>query len=70
MMKRLIRKKIIQVMTLCLAAVYFVVALSGTSMAESKELTVLVWSHFITDVDKVLKKHAEEFGKQKGVKVS
>ncbi len=56
-------------MILCLAAIFFIVASYGTSMAESKEVTVLVWSHFIPDVDKVLKKHAEEFGKQKGVKV-
>ncbi|MBW1711797.1 MAG: extracellular solute-binding protein [Deltaproteobacteria bacterium] len=41
----------------------------GKAVAAEKELTILVWSHFIPDVDKVLKKHAEEFGKLKGVKV-
>ena len=38
-------------------------------LAQNRELTVLVWSHFIPDVDKVLKKHAEDFGKMKGVTV-
>jgi len=38
-------------------------------LAQSKDLTVLVWSHFIPDVDQVLKKHAEEFGKMKGIDV-
>ncbi len=69
MMERLVRKKNVQVMVLCFAAIFFIVVLCGTSMAKSEEVTVLVWSHFIPDVDKVLKKHAEEFGKQKGVKV-
>lgn len=38
-------------------------------LAKNQELTVLVWSHFISDVDEVLKKHAEDFGKIKGVTV-
>lgn len=37
--------------------------------AADQELTVLVWSHFIPDVDQVLKKHAEDFGRLKGVTV-
>jgi spermidine/putrescine-binding protein len=37
--------------------------------AAEKELTIMVWSHFIPDVDKELKAHAEEFAKKKGVKV-
>jgi multiple sugar transport system substrate-binding protein len=35
----------------------------------AEELTVLVWSHFIPDVDNVLKEHAAAFEKEKGVKV-
>ena len=44
-------------------AVVFIaaVALSLPAAAQKQEITVLVWSHFIPDVDKVLKKHAEEF---------
>jgi len=41
----------------------------GPVEAQNQELTVLVWSHFIPDVDEVLKKHAEDFGKMKGVTV-
>ena len=37
--------------------------------AAARELTMLVWSHFIPDVDEVLKKQAEEFSKARGVKV-
>ncbi len=37
--------------------------------AQKAEISVLVWSHFIPDVDKVLKKHAEEFGAARGVTV-
>ena len=44
-------------------------ALPGPAGADNKELTVLVWSHFIPDVDKVMKQHAAEFGKMKGVDV-
>jgi len=52
-------------------AVTFVIALalSLPAAAQKPEITVLVWSHFIPDVDKVLKKHAEEFGAAKGVTV-
>lgn len=52
-------------------AVVFVMALalSLPAAAQKPEITVLVWSHFIPDVDKVLKKHAEEFGAAKGVTV-
>lgn len=39
------------------------------ALADNQELTVLVWSHFIPDVDKVLKQHAADFGKMKGVAV-
>ena len=41
----------------------------GPAAAQNQELTVLVWSHFIPDVDQVLKKHAADFGKLKGVTV-
>jgi len=37
--------------------------------AAERELTIMVWSHFIPDVDKEFRAHAEEFAKQKGVKV-
>ncbi len=37
--------------------------------AKEETLTMLVWSHFIPEVDAVLKQHAEDFGKMKGIKV-
>lgn len=43
---------------------------AGVAQAgEQRELTIMVWSHFIPDVDKELRAHAEEFGKLKGVTV-
>ena len=39
----------------------------NSAVAQNQEPKVLVWSHFIPDVDKVLKKHAEDFGKLKGI---
>lgn len=46
-----------------------ILALSLRLALQKQEITVLVWSHFIPDVDRVLKKHAEEFGAAKGIKV-
>ena len=37
--------------------------------AAERELTIMVWSHFIPDVDKEFRANAEEFGKLKGVRV-
>ena len=53
-----------------LALVFFlgVMPVSHVTAADG-ELTIMVWSHFIPDVDKQIKKHAEEFGKLKGIKV-
>jgi multiple sugar transport system substrate-binding protein len=50
-------------------AALFVFILHTPAPADNSELTVLVWSHFIPDVDKVMKQHAAEFSKMKGVKV-
>ena len=55
---------------IALATVGLIVTGSAVgALAADKELTIMVWSHFIPDVDKEIKKHAEEFGKMKGVKV-
>ncbi len=51
------------------AAALLLFAQLSPALAENQELTVLVWSHFIPDVDQVLKKHAEDFGRMKGVTV-
>jgi multiple sugar transport system substrate-binding protein len=52
-----------------LGAIFFSSALPLGVHGAEKELSVMVWSHFIPDVDKELKAHAEQFGKAKGVKV-
>lgn len=44
-------------------------ALGAPAQAAERELTIMVWSHFIPDVDKEFRVHAEEFGKLKGIKV-
>lgn len=50
-------------------AAFISIALTLPAAAQKTELSILVWSHFIPDVDKVLKKHAEEFGAARGVTV-
>ena len=61
------RKKALTIFIVFAISIFFVQA--TPCLAKDQTLTVLVWSHFISDVDEVLKKHAEDFGKIKGINV-
>lgn len=50
--------------------VFLVVALATNSaLAQSRELTILTWAHFVLSSDEFLEKLAQEFGQQKGITI-